>query len=632
MVVISNLSFKSSGVSAENSVYKDYYRQQVSELTNAEKDLAKLINSTDLGKKTGIRLIKEKIAAVRMKLKASDIWLRYLDPVAYRRINGPLPVEWETEVFEKFETPYRREGSGLTLAELYLEENKIQKDSLLILVNSGIAASDVFSADSTTKNLDRYHHFFLANRLFLLNLAALYTTGFECPDPENIVPELNSMLTAVKQVYNAYDKSFPAYAVDKNYLDMYEQMIAFVKSQPTDINSFDHFIFIRDHVNPLFGANQEMIRKYRVISNSFVDYTLEEKATSIFDKALYNGQNAKGIFLRVDDPAALNEIKKIGKLLFYDPILSGNNKRSCVSCHKSGEYFTDTSKATSFQFDNQQSLPRNTPSLINSVYNHLIMLDGKHTSLLNQAKDVVTNATEMGGVETDVVKNVMSCKEYEKAFKKFTKYTPAYKDVKIDHIVSAVILYYSDFSKYYSPFDHAMNDKKPLDEESKKGFNIFMSKAQCGTCHFVPQFNGVKPPYVGSEFEVLGVPTDNKYTMLSPDSGRAMINPAKEMLHAFRTGTIRNSQFTMPYMHNGAFKTLEEVIDFYDAGGGSGKGLKVSNQTLSSDSLKLDPAEKKQLVSFMHSLTEQVHFEEPPAKLPSSKDKRLNNRKVGGEF
>lgn len=260
------------------------------------------------------------------------------------------------------------------------------------------------------------------------------------------------------------------------------------------------------------------------------------------------------------------------------------------------------------------------------------MLDGKHTSLLNQAKDVVSNPIEMNGSSDEIVKKVLSCGTYEKAFRKFVKLTPNSKKISIDHIVSAVILYYSSFSKYQADFDYAMNKKKNLTEDAVKGFNIFMSKAQCGTCHFVPMFNGVKPPYTGSEFEVAGTPVDTLFTKLSPDIGRALINPAGEMMHAFRTGTIRNAAHTGPYMHNGIYKTLDEVIRFYDTGGGAGNGLKVINQTLSPDSLKLSSPEKKQLIAFIHSLDEQIQFETAPTSLPASNNKSLNTRKVGGEY
>ena len=157
-----------------------------------------------------------------------------------------------------------------------------------------------------------------------------------------------------------------------------------------------------------------------------------------------------------------------------------------------------------------------------------------------------------------------------------------------------------------------MNNKTNVSEEVKRGFNLFMSRAKCATCHFVPNFNGVKPPFIGSEFEVLGTPEDTLYKTISPDKGRWLVNPAPETLHAFRTGSIRNAEYTKPYMHNGVFKTLEEVIDFYDAGGGLGKKMDVGNQTLSGDSLKLSMKDKKDLLAFIQSLNEEIIFEEPP--------------------
>jgi cytochrome c peroxidase len=260
------------------------------------------------------------------------------------------------------------------------------------------------------------------------------------------------------------------------------------------------------------------------------------------------------------------------------------------------------------------------------------MLDGKHISLQGQARDVIQNPDEMNSTEQEVVKKVMSCAAYKTAFKKFVKYTPEEKNVSLSHIVSAITYYYADFSHYYSPFDDAMNNGRQIDPVAVRGFNLFMSKAQCATCHFVPHFNGVKPPYIGSEFEVLGTPADIQYKKLSEDKGRYGINPAEETLHAFRTGTVRNAAFTHPYMHNGVFRTLEELIDFYDGGGGAGRGLNVPNQTLASDSLKLSAQEKKELIAFMQSLTEKINFEMPPSGLPPSDNRLLNTRKVGGEY
>jgi cytochrome c peroxidase len=541
-------------------------------------------------------------------------------------------VEWENEVFEKYEKPYKREGAGLALAELYLKADHFSKDSLISLLNISATALNTFRADSITLQLDTPGHFFLCNRLFLLNLAAIYTTGFECPENKNVIPELRSMVTDVKSIYSAFNQSFPATPLTVDYLELYEKTIDFVNHQSGDFEQFDHYSFIKNFVNPLFAINQQLIVKYGAFTGNTNDYTLNNNCSSIFDKSLYTPQNTKGIYALVQDEATLKEIREVGKLLFYDPVLSGNNQRSCVSCHKSKEYFTDTSFATSLSYDRERRLPRNTPTLVDVIYNHLLMLDGREISLQTQAKDVMTNPVEMGGNEKEILEKVLSCREYKMAFKKFLKLTPEENEITIAHIASAITYYYGDFSKYYAPFDEAMNDNKPVDPLAIRGFNLFMGKAQCGTCHYVPEFNGVPPPYIGSEFEVIGVPGDTAYNRLSDDSGRYKINPAFETLRAFRTGSLRNARFTGPYMHNGVFSNLNQVIDFYDAGGAAGRKMNIINQSLSADSLKLTMVEKIELLSFLNSLNESVIFEKPPEKLPVSSMKELNSRKVGGEY
>ncbi len=612
--------------------YKNLYLTALDEFKQQQASLRKVIADEDVSTETGRKKIKEQLKGSRDKLKAIDFWLRYFEPIAYKKINGPLPVEWETEVFEKYEPPYRRQGGGITLAELSLDEETVRKDSLIALTDTSTLALETFEADSITTQLDSYHHFFLANRLYLLNLAAIYTTGFECPDTSNIIPELRLMLSSIKNIYENFNASFPQTILSNEYLALYDKLLVFVNNQSPGFSLFDHFSFIKDFVNPLFRLNQDFINSYGVITVSLMDFSLDNNAQSIFDKTLYSPQNTKGIFSLVDDENILSEIKKMGKLLFYDPILSGNNKRSCASCHKPTEFFTDTTLVTAFQFDQQHHLPRNTPSLVNAVFNHLVMYDGKHIALQGQAKDVIQNPTEMNSNEKELIKKLLSCKEYKDAFKKFAQFTPEEKEISLTHIVSAITYYYADFSNYYSPFDNAMNNKGSLSSIEKKGFNLFMSKAQCGTCHFIPQFNGVKPPYVGSEFEVIGVPEDSTYKKLSTDKGRHAINPVNEMMNAFRTGTVRNAGFTKPYMHNGIFQTLEQVIDLYDVGGGIGKKLTIDNQTLSTDSLHLTKEEKGDLIAFIHSLNENVIFETPPVSLPASSIKGLNSRKIGGEY
>lgn len=612
--------------------YLDFYSKSISNFSIKQTTLIDFINSKNISNENALIEVKKEIQQTRLQLKAADFWLRYLEPLAYKKINSPLLVEWETEVFEKHEQPYKRVGAGLTLALLYLDEEKPNKDTLLKLIIKSKKATSIFLADSIKAKMKTHDHFYFCNRLFLLNLASIYTTGFECPDTNSVIPELEFMCKSVGEIYQSFNESFPNQSLNADYLTLFDSMNQFIKNQPKNYSQFDHFTFIKNYVNPLFIINQQLILTYKASSRSNLDYALNKQAKSIFNKNLYIGQNTKGIFLRVNDEKDLALIHDLGKMLFFDPILSGNNQRSCASCHSPNQFFTDTLQKTSLQINKTDFLDRNSPSLLNAPYNHLSMLDGKHITLQHQGKAVITNPIEMGGNEIEVIEKVLSCKEYKVGFKKLLKLTPQESEITIEHIVSAITFYYGKFSNHDAPFDEAMNNKRQATANEIQGFNLYMSKSQCATCHFVPQFNGVKPPFIGSEFEVLGTPHDDKYSKVSADKGRYNVWKSAETHQAFRTGTLRNAAKTKPYMHNGVFKTLEDVIEFYNAGGGNGRGFNLENQTLSSDSLHLSKTEKTNLISFINSLTENIPLEKQPEKLPVSSNKNINTRKIGGEY
>src|ERR1700728_2204639 len=124
-VIVAIVVFCSFGLVDQFSAYHSYYNSAVKKFEEQQRQLADKIKNTDCTTGNGKELIKEDIAIARLHLKGVDFWLRYFEPVAYNKINGPLPVEWENEVFEKFEPPYKREGAGLSLAELYLDQPKV---------------------------------------------------------------------------------------------------------------------------------------------------------------------------------------------------------------------------------------------------------------------------------------------------------------------------------------------------------------------------------------------------------------------------------------------------------------------------------------------------------------------------
>jgi cytochrome c peroxidase len=171
-------------------------------------------------------------------------------------------------------------------------------------------------------------------------------------------------------------------------------------------------------------------------------------------------------------------------------------------------------------------------------------------------------------------------------------------------IKNALASYVRSLTALNSRFDDYMRgDQKILDQTEINGFNLFMGKARCSTCHYLPLFNSTLPPrYMQMDAEVIGVPKSRSSRAIDPDPGLFGLQPMKFNRHAFKVTTVRNTAKTAPYMHNGVYKTLEEVIDFYNKGGGVGMGLKIPNQTLAADHLQLSTKEKKEIVAFIKAL------------------------------
>jgi len=570
------------------------------------------------------------VHACRLRLKRVDFWFRYIDPIHYRWIHGPLPVEWETEVFEKYEAPYMRRAGGLMLIENELNEDNPRLDSLKVWCEMAIAGVAKCENELASENISKPDWFLFANRHFLLNLFSVYTTGYECPSEDRRIPELIDLCVSQQEVYAAFGKANPGLAMDA-YNALFGRMLQFLTNGSTEYQAFSHYHFIRDYVAPLYEINAGLILKAQAHSRNLNDYSLNNEALYLFDPQLYSAQNRKGIFAGVEDSSILQSLRELGSKFFYDPLLSGNMQRSCASCHKPELYFTDTLRFAT-TFDRSGNLTRNTPSLFQAASNQLLMHDGAHFSMQEQARQVILHVKEMAGNEADILKRIGRIPEYRKQLNALALATPMSGTYTFDHVLASLTYYYSSFGDSLPVFFRRMKHRDAEEEQTIWGFNLFMGKAACATCHFLPRFNGVKPPYTGSEFEVIGTPADKTGKKLSPDSGRYVKHPVSEMLHAFRTPGLWNVAHTFPYMHNGVFRTLEEVVDFYDAGGGAGKGLKLSNQTLPSDSLKLTPPEKKALLRFLEQLGTEEKGPVQPFALPRGKTHLLSARRPGGLY
>ena len=190
----------------------------------------------------------------------------------------------------------------------------------------------------------------------------------------------------------------------------------------------------------------------------------------------------------------------------------------------------------------------------------------------------------MHGDMNAIIAKINLDKKYQKGFEKIYKT----KKTEVWQLQNVLASYIRSLATFNSDFDDYMRgNPSAMTENQKKGFNLFVGKAQCAICHFVPLFNGTVPPnFNKTEQEVLGVAENASNSKMDRDLGRGKFHETVAFLqNSFKTPTLRNISKTAPYMHNGGYKTLKEVMNFYNKGGGNGLGLKVENQTLSDLSL-----------------------------------------------
>jgi cytochrome c peroxidase len=299
------------------------------------------------------------------------------------------------------------------------------------------------------------------------------------------------------------------------------------------------------------------------------------RTASLFDSGAFD----PWAFAQADAPNPDASEIALGRTLFADPRLGGRSGRSCSSCHLPSHAFTD----------GQAVHPtRNTPTLLNAALEHDLFMDLRAPTLEAQVADVVANPREMSGEPLDSVAGRVH--------------------LPPKRIQQALAAYVRTLVRLDSRFDRAARgDSTALSMTERRGFTVFMSKAQCGFCHIPPLFNGMLPPeFNRSEVEVLGVPrqADTVHAVPDADLGRYAITHDGRDLHSFRTPSLRNVAVTAPYMHNGVYRTLDEVIDFYNRGGGEGIGARLPNQTLSVRPLHLTVSERRELIAFLGALTD----------------------------
>jgi cytochrome c peroxidase len=582
-----NIKHTSTSVSILNA-----YRQGLKQLSEETQQFIHLVEI-----KSGATLLQQQFIKARLAYKKVEWLAEYYYPYTAKKINGPALQEVEADEKSIIIQP---EGFQVIEEMLFhttrgnLQSPLLQQSKIL---QSNISRLNYMASIQETTDAN----IFDALRLEIFRIIALGITGFDSPIANNSIAEAAASIEGI-----AYCLSFYRETINNHNRHLYDSLQALFKdatkylSKANNVNSFDRMRFIKSYLNPI--SENIILVQYELNIPFFKEpRALKAEAGTLFAKNIFNTDYYTPNIQSYSTPEKIT----LGKKLFYDGILSGDGTRSCATCHQPGKAFSD-GLATSKGMSGGNIISRNTPTLINAALQPSLFFDMRVNYLEDQAKDVISNKNEMHGSFENALKYINGNKDYQELFKQ------VYKDEKPSdlHIRNSIGAYVRSLTALNSRFDqYIRGNNNAMNQTEIDGFNLFTGKAKCATCHFLPLFNGANPPVFNKmDAEVIGVPasSDSMHPILDGDKGK--YNVYKVALHknSFKTPTIRNIELTAPYMHNGVFKTLEEVVEFYNRGGGKGLGLKVENQTLPADKLHLNAIEKKSLVAFMKSVTDTV--------------------------
>jgi cytochrome c peroxidase len=272
---------------------------------------------------------------------------------------------------------------------------------------------------------------------------------------------------------------------------------------------------------------------------------------------------------------------QLGEMLFWDPRLSKKGSMSCASCHNPALGWSD-GLPTAVGFD-MQILGRATPTILNTAFNTIQMWDGRKANLEDQALGPIAAGGEMNLPLPEMVTRLQGIPGYAPAFEK------AYPGQGISEVTvaRAIASFERTVLSTEAPFDRwRKGDHKALSAPAKRGFDLFTGKANCAACH--QGFN-----FTDNGFHNIGVKDP-----AAPDVGRFAQRKVKAMQGAFKTPTLRDIALTAPYMRNGMYTTLGEVVEHYNRGGDVKENLDINMVPLN-----LTKEECADIVAFMESLT-----------------------------
>lgn len=553
------------------------------------------------------KIIKARFLAARLEYKQLEFILEYYYELDVNKINGPGIDFVEEEDPLAFHEP---QGFQLIESLIYPVYDTSHRRQLLQYSQKLHQLVNGLENNAASFQPDDYIMDAAMEELF--RILALGITGFDSPSGHLSLYEARSSLKSIRLVMESYHDEIVAAGITD-----YEKPLALLQKanlylqKHTNFDQFNRMDFITQFLNPLAGwlGNAKTKMSYK---DNPARYALIRKTTQLF--ARESLQRDRYLY---DDTITTARIE-LGKKLFYEPGLSKNGKRSCAGCHNPSNAFTDGLPKAN-ELDEHTSLLRNTPTLWNAALQRNLFYDSRQVSLDHLIAEVLANEKEMNSGKDSAAGNLKNRTDYLKIYDE--AYPASQGNMEGSKLVNAIAMYLRTIVSYNARFDKYMRGQKSsMQPDEVKGFNLFMGKALCATCHYVPLFNGSKPPsYYYQESEVIGVPanTDTVHAVIDSDPGRYVIIKKDFLKHSFKTPTLRNIALTAPYMHNGVYKTLEEVVEFYNNGGARGLHIELDNQTLPFDKLGLTKIEKKNIVAFLRTLTDTSFLPMQPLQISS---------------
>ncbi|MDG2330288.1 MAG: cytochrome c peroxidase [Flavobacteriales bacterium] len=267
----------------------------------------------------------------------------------------------------------------------------------------------------------------------------------------------------------------------------------------------------------------------------------------------------------------------LGRRLFYDPILSKDSSISCSSCHLSYTAFTHIDHALSHGIQDRIGT-RNSAALINLAWNKSFMWDGAVNHLDMQALAPISHPSEMGESIQNVVKKLHKTNHYRQLFKQ------AFGDSKIsgERILKALSQFELTLISKNSKYDSVMANQKQFTTQESNGYLLFQN--HCADCH-------IEPLFTNDNFKNNGLQLDSTLN----DFGRMLITSNPKDSLKFKVPTLRNIEFSAPYMHDGRFKKLSQVINHY---------VDSFNAPNLSDRIVLSDTAKADLIAFLFTLSD----------------------------